>query len=104
MFLYVLSSLLGIRGKKEFDDVLKVISKVYSKTKTDFDSIFQEINDQAMGLVVFGLIVFQFSSIQFCAYWSQSELMMFQMLFQLPRAKSAVLVGINNKESTEVKN
>ena len=74
MFLYVLSSLLGIRGKKEFDDVLKVISKVYSKTETDFDSIFQEINDQAMGLVVFGLIVFQFSSIQFCAYWSQYEL------------------------------
>ena len=76
---------------------------MYSKTKTDFDSIFQEINDQAMGLVVFGLIVFQFSSIQFCAYWSQYELM-FQMLFQLSRAKSAVLVGINNKESTEVKN
>ena len=77
---------------------------MYSETKTDFDSIFQEINDQAMGMVVFGLIVFQFSSIQFCAYWSQYELMMFQMLFRLPRAKSAVLVGINNKESTEVKN
>ena len=30
--------------------------------------------------------------------------MMFQMLFQLPRAISAVLVGINNKESIEVKN
>lgn len=37
-------------GKNEIDDVLKMI---HSKTKTDFDSIFQEINYQVVGLVIF---------------------------------------------------
>lgn len=52
MFLYVSSTLLGVYEKDEFDDVLKVISKVYSETKIDFD-YFSGYNYKVMGLVIF---------------------------------------------------
>lgn len=37
MSVYVSSTLLGVYEKDEFNDVLTVISKVYSETKIDFD-------------------------------------------------------------------
>ena len=50
-----------------------------------------------MGLLIFRLIVLQFNSI--LIYWYKYELLAFQMLFQLPRTKSAAMASIDNKES-----